>query len=160
MKLNTIADLIGYFGLGSALVTLVALLIQMIVRYSIGDEEFEVSSFIKHLITIVILCVSIIVVAIPEGLPLAVTLSLSFSIKKLMDNNNLVRKMHACETMGGANVICTDKTGTLTMNIMLVKRLITFNERIEVDPTYELEHLGLIKKETRGEHKKKKEGIV
>ena len=156
MKLNTIADLIGYFGLGSALVTLVALLIQMIVRYSIGDEEFEVSSFIKHLITIVILCVSIIVVAIPEGLPLAVTLSLSFSIKKLMDNNNLVRKMHACETMGGANVICTDKTGTLTMNIMLVKRLITFNERIEVDPTYELEHLGLIKKETRGEHKKKK----
>ena len=51
------------------------------------------------------LCVSIIVVAIPEGLPLAVTLSLAFSIKKLMDQNNLVRKMHACETMGGANYI-------------------------------------------------------
>jgi magnesium-transporting ATPase (P-type) len=64
-KLNTIADLIGYFGLGSAVVTLIALLIQMIVRYSIGSEEFEVSSFIKNLITIIILCVSIIVVAIP-----------------------------------------------------------------------------------------------
>ena len=156
IKLNAIADLIGYFGLGSAVVTLVALLIQMIVRYCIGDLEFEVSNFIKNLITIIILCVSIIVVAIPEGLPLAVTLSLSFSIKKLMDNNNLVRKMHACETMGGANVICTDKTGTLTMNIMLVRRLITSNERIEINPTTELEHLGLVDKETRGEHKKKK----
>ena len=148
-KLNTIADLIGYFGLGSAVVTLVALLIQMIVRYSIGSEDFEVSSFIKNLITIIILCVSIIVVAIPEGLPLAVTLSLSFSIKKLMDNNNLVRKMHACETMGGANIICTDKTGTLTMNIMLVRRLITSSEKIDVNPTTDLENLGLIKKEGR-----------
>jgi len=155
-KLNTIADLIGYFGLGSAVVTLVALLIQMIVRYSIGSEDFEVSSFIKNLITIIILCVSIIVVAIPEGLPLAVTLSLSFSIKKLMDNNNLVRKMHACETMGGANIICTDKTGTLTMNIMLVRRLITSSEKIDVNPTTDLENLGLIEKETKGDFKKKK----
>ena len=155
-KLNTIADLIGYFGLGSAVVTLIALLIQMIVRYSIGSEEFEVSSFIKNLITIIILCVSIIVVAIPEGLPLAVTLSLSFSIKKLMDNNNLVRKMHACETMGGANIICTDKTGTLTMNVMLVRRFITSSEKIDINPTTELENLGLIKKETKGDFKKKK----
>ena len=155
-KLNVIADLIGYFGLGSAVVTFVALLIQMIVRYSTGKEEFEVSNLIKNIITIIILCVSIIVVAIPEGLPLAVTLSLSFSIKKLMDNNNLVRKMHACETMGGANVICTDKTGTLTMNIMLVKRLITSSERIEINPTTELENLGLTKSESKDEHKKKK----
>jgi calcium-translocating P-type ATPase len=155
-KLNTIADLIGYFGLGSAVVTLIALLIQMIVRYSIGSEEFEVSSFIKNLITIIILCVSIIVVAIPEGLPLAVTLSLSFSIKKLMDNNNLVRKMHACETMGGANIICTDKTGTLTMNVMLVRRFITSSEKIDINPTTDLENLGLIKKETKGDFKKKK----
>ena len=155
-KLNAIADLIGYFGLGSAVVTLIALLIQMIVRYSVGDEKFEVSSFIKNLITIIILCVSIIVVAIPEGLPLAVTLSLSFSIKKLMDNNNLVRKMHACETMGGANVICTDKTGTLTMNVMLVRRFITSSEKIDVNPTTDLENLGLIKSEAKGAHKKKK----
>ena len=155
-KLNVIADLIGYFGLGSAVVTLIALVIQMIVRYSTGDEEFSASGLIKNIITIIILCVSIIVVAIPEGLPLAVTLSLSFSIKKLMDNNNLVRKMHACETMGGANVICTDKTGTLTMNVMLVRRLITHSERIEINPTADLENLGLAKKETRDEHKKKK----
>ena len=138
-KLNVIADLIGYFGLGSAIVTFVALVIQMIVRYATGDEEFTWSNLIKRIITSVILCVSIIVVAIPEGLPLAVTLSLSFSIKKLMDNNNLVRKMHACETMGGANIICTDKTGTLTKNIMLVRRLITSSERIEVNPSTDVE---------------------
>ena len=153
-KLNKIADLIGYFGLGSAVVTFVALVIQMIVRYCIGEEKFDVSGLFKNLITIVILCVSIIVVAIPEGLPLAVTLSLSFSIKKLMDNNNLVRKMHACETMGGANVICTDKTGTLTMNLMLVRRLITSSEKIDVNPTTEMENLGL--KKGKDEHLKKK----
>ena len=155
-KLNTIADLIGYFGLGSAVVTLVALLIQMIVRYSIGSEEFDVSSFIKNLITIIILCVSIIVVAIPEGLPLAVTLSLSFSIKKLMDNNNLVRKMHACETMGGANIICTDKTGTLTMNVMLVRRFITSSEKIDINPSTDIKNLGLVKNDEKGDFKKKK----
>jgi calcium-translocating P-type ATPase len=131
IKLNNIADLIGYFGLGSAIVTLLALIIRMIINYC-TNEDFEWFGMIKNLLTIIILCVSIIVVAIPEGLPLAVTLSLAFSIKKLMDNNNLVRKMHACETMGGANVICTDKTGTLTLNLMFVTRIITSNEKIEI----------------------------
>ena len=57
-----------------------------------------------------------VVVAIPEGLPLAVTLSLAFSVKRMLNDNNLVRKLVACETMGGANNICSDKTGTLTKN--------------------------------------------
>jgi Ca2+ transporting ATPase len=65
-----------------------------------------------------ILGITVIVVAIPEGLPLAVTLSLAFSVKKMLIDQNLVRKMEACETMGGANMICSDKTGTLTMNKM------------------------------------------
>jgi len=58
--------------------------------------------------------------AIPEGLPLAVTLSLAFSVMKMLDDKNLVRKMQACETMGGANCICSDKTGTLTRNQMVL----------------------------------------
>ena len=90
-KLNDIADLIGYFGLGSAIVTLIALIIRMIVNYATGEEDFEWGEMVKNILTIIILCVSIIVVAIPEGLPLAVTLSLAFSIKKLMDNNKLAK---------------------------------------------------------------------
>lgn len=68
-----------------------------------------------------IIAITVIVVAVPEGLPLAVTISLAFSVMKMKKENNLVRKLEASETMGGANEICTDKTGTLTMNKMTVK---------------------------------------
>jgi Ca2+-transporting ATPase len=64
--------------------------------------------------------VAIVVVAVPEGLPLSVTLSLAFSIKKMFSENNLVKKLASCETMGAVHVICTDKTGTLTQNTMNV----------------------------------------
>ena len=84
------------------------------------------------------LCVSIIVVAILDGLPLAVTLSLAFSIKKLMDQQNLVRKMHACETMGGANFICTDKTGTLTKNEMNIFKVLTAKNEIALKETIDV----------------------
>ena len=70
-----------------------------------------------------IIAVTVIVVAVPEGLPLAVTLSLAFSVSQMFKENNLVRKLHASETMGGANEICTDKTGTLTQNRMTVQGL-------------------------------------
>ena len=129
IKLNSIADLIGYFGLGSAIITFIALIIQLIIEY-FKTAEMSFSEGLSKILRILILCVSIIVVAIPEGLPLAVTLSLAFSIKKLMDRNNLVRKMHACETMGGANYICTDKTGTLTENKMQILSIITTNDII------------------------------
>ena len=100
----------------------------------ITNPTSEISA---NVLNIIMLCVSIIVVAIPEGLPLAVTLSLAFSIKKLMDFKNLVRKMHACETMGGANYICTDKTGTLTKNEMNVFRILTAKGQIELKETIE-----------------------
>ena len=98
----------------------------------------------EQIIDIIILCVSIIVVAIPEGLPLAVTLSLAFSIKKMMDRNNLVRKMHACETMGGANYICTDKTGTLTKNEMSVFKILTGKGEKELVQNMEVDDVGKI----------------
>ena len=75
----------------------------------------------------------IITIALPEGLPMAVALTLAFSLKKLMDKNNLVRKMHSCETMGGADYILTDKTGTLTTNELNVIKIITPNQEIDLN---------------------------
>lgn len=71
-----------------------------------------------EIVRYLIISITVVVVAIPEGLPLAVTLSLAFSVKKMLYDQNLVRELSACETMGGANCICSDKTGTLTMNKM------------------------------------------
>ena len=71
---------------------------------------------LNSLVSFLIIAITIIVVAVPEGLPLAVTISLAFSVMKMKDENNLVRKLEASETMGGASEICTDKTGTLTKN--------------------------------------------
>lgn len=95
------------------------------------DPSLIFSGIYKEIFTIIILCIAIIVVAIPEGLPLAVTLALSFSVHKMMNDNNMVKTMQACETMGGANYICTDKTGTLTRNQMQVVSI--FNSYSEVD---------------------------
>ena len=106
---------------------------------NLNDPRLEVA---KKILDIIILCISIVVVAIPEGLPLAVTLSLAFSIKKMMDYNNLVRKMHACETMGGANYICTDKTGTLTKNEMSVFQVLTGNWKKELKQNLEMDEVG------------------
>lgn len=75
--------------------------------------------------------------AVPEGLPLAVTLSLAFSVKKMLKDKNLVRKLYACETMGGANCICSDKTGTLTMNEM---NLVSVWNREERNFSFNEEH--------------------
>lgn len=80
---------------------------------------------LSSLVDYIIVAITIIVVAVPEGLPLAVTIALAFSVMKMKEENNLVRKLHASETMGGANEICTDKTGTLTMNKMSVMKFYT-----------------------------------
>ena len=83
-------------------------------------EDFEWVAFLSYLLETIMIAVTLIVVAVPEGLPMAVTLSLAYSMRRMLKTNNLVRKMHACETMGAATVICTDKTGTLTQNQMRV----------------------------------------
>ena len=82
--------------------------------------EAELSGLLAHTLDTLMIAVTLIVVAVPEGLPMAVTLSLAYSMRSMLKTNNLVRKMHACETMGAITVICTDKTGTLTQNLMQV----------------------------------------
>lgn len=89
-----------------------------------GDASFATGDdwigFITYVLNTIMIAVTLIVVAVPEGLPMSVTLSLAFSMRKLMKENTLPRTMHSCETMGATSVICTDKTGTLTQNQMQV----------------------------------------
>lgn len=80
----------------------------------------ELAGLLAYTLQTLMISVTLIVVAVPEGLPMAVTLSLAYSMRRMLKTNNLVRKMHACETMGATTVICTDKTGTLTQNQMKV----------------------------------------
>lgn len=91
--------------------------------YAIINPEADAtawSTLLAHTLQTLMVAVTLIVVAVPEGLPMAVTLSLAYSMSRMLKTNNLVRKMHACETMGATTVICTDKTGTLTQNRMQV----------------------------------------
>ena len=83
-------------------------------------QEFDLLPFIAYVLQTLMIAVTLVVVSVPEGLPMAVTLSLAYSMRRMLKTNNLVRKMHACETMGATTVICTDKTGTLTQNQMRV----------------------------------------
>lgn len=85
-----------------------------------GFTNFEWSHALGYFLQKIMIAVTIIVVSVPEGLPMSVTLSLAYSMRSMMKTNNLVRRMHACETMGACTVICTDKTGTLTENRMTV----------------------------------------
>ncbi|MBR4830004.1 MAG: calcium-translocating P-type ATPase, PMCA-type [Muribaculaceae bacterium] len=95
------------------------LVLGRVIEYFLGGSEGLIADA-QYFIETVMLAVTLIVVSVPEGLPMSVTLSLALSMRKMLKHNNLVRRMHACETMGAATVICTDKTGTLTQNKMQV----------------------------------------
>lgn len=84
------------------------------------EKEFDMD-FVGELCDGLIIAITVVVVAVPEGLPLAVTISLAYSVGKMYEEQNLVRKLQSSETMGNANEICTDKTGTLTQNKMTVQ---------------------------------------
>lgn len=91
---------------------------------SSSATAFDWIDFLAYLLQSLMLAVTLVVVAVPEGLPMAVTLSLAYSMRRMLHTGNLVRKMHACETMGAVTVICTDKTGTLTRNLMSVDEML------------------------------------
>ncbi|EFC45475.1 P-type II calcium ATPase [Naegleria gruberi] len=130
-KLDDLATLIGKFGVGFAVATFCVLmagwLIKKIWQTNVGTDVWSWSD-ISTIVGFVIISVTIVVVAVPEGLPLAVTISLAYSVKKMMKDNNLVRHLSACETMGGATNICSDKTGTLTLNEMRVVKAVIAGE--------------------------------
>jgi magnesium-transporting ATPase (P-type) len=123
IKLEVIATDIGKLGMYAALLTVHVLYIRFFV------EEFEARSmdfggdaldYIREWLRYIVVGVTIVVVAVPEGLPLAVMIALAFSVKEMLKDQNFVKKLASCEIMGGANNICSDKTGTLTQNKMNV----------------------------------------
>ncbi|KAF5785937.1 putative P-type Ca(2+) transporter [Helianthus annuus] len=124
VKLNGVATIIGKIGLVFAVLTFLVLTVRFLVEKAIRNEFSSwTSSDALSMLDYFATAVTIIVVAVPEGLPLAVTLSLAFAMKKLMDDKALVRHLSACETMGSSTCICTDKTGTLTTNHMVVDKI-------------------------------------
>uniref|UniRef100_A0A3Q2FZ08 Calcium-transporting ATPase n=1 Tax=Cyprinodon variegatus TaxID=28743 RepID=A0A3Q2FZ08_CYPVA len=123
-KLTRLAVQIGKAGLFMSALTVIILILYFVI-YTFGIQGLSwlpecTPIYIQYFVKFFIIGVTVLVVAVPEGLPLAVTISLAYSVKKMMKDNNLVRHLDACETMGNATAICSDKTGTLTMNRMTV----------------------------------------
>ncbi|GMF49407.1 unnamed protein product [Phytophthora fragariaefolia] len=122
-KLYNLTILIGKLG------TVVALLVFVIMSIRFSIDKFAIDNkpwkngYISNYLNFFIIAITVLVVAIPEGLPLAVTIALAYSVKKMLIDNNLVRHLGACETMGSATTICSDKTGTLTTNRMTVMQV-------------------------------------
>lgn len=120
-ELDGLADLITKASYVFAALIVVG---RIFIYFYMGDADFSSGNgwigFVTYVLNTVMIAVTLIVVAVPEGLPMSVTLSLAFSMRKLMKENTLPRTMHSCETMGATSVICTDKTGTLTQNKMQV----------------------------------------
>ena len=123
IQLTKLANLIGKVGFTIAIATFLIFVTKDLYHY-IGANEINGWHSYVDIAQIVLkyfmMAVTLIVVAVPEGLPMSVTLSLALNMRRMLATNNLVRKMHACETMGAITVICTDKTGTLTQNLMQV----------------------------------------
>ncbi|CAA0816574.1 Putative calcium-transporting ATPase 11- plasma membrane-type [Striga hermonthica] len=134
VKLNGVATIIGKIGLVFAVLTLSVLTIRLLAVKGMNGRirDWSVRDGMDFL-NFFAIAVTILVVAVPEGLPLAVTLSLAFAMKKLMNDRALVRHLSACETMGSATSICTDKTGTLTTNHMVVTKIWMCGEEKIID---------------------------
>ena len=119
-QLHKLASLMSRIGYAIAALVLVGRLFLYFHNPSHSLSAIDWVDFGGYLLNTVMIAITVVVVAVPEGLPMSVTLSLAYSMRRMMATNNLVRKMHACETMGAATVICTDKTGTLTQNQMTI----------------------------------------
>jgi len=138
MKLEKIATDIGKLGMYCALLTIHVLYLRFFIEKfagrtmdlfgseqlnSNGEKNGLIQNYFVEWINYLIIGVAIVVVAVPEGLPLAVMISLAYSVKRMLIDKNFVKRLSSCEIMGGANNICSDKTGTLTMNKMTVTNI-------------------------------------
>ncbi|XP_059379107.1 plasma membrane calcium-transporting ATPase 3-like isoform X2 [Carassius carassius] len=126
-KLTKLAVQIGKAGLVMSAITVIILMLYFVIETFVIQGQVWLTEctpiYVQYFVKFFIIGVTVLVVAVPEGLPLAVTISLAYSVKKMMKDNNLVRHLDACETMGNATAICSDKTGTLTTNRMTVVQI-------------------------------------
>lgn len=125
LKLTRIATDIGKIGMIAAGITLVVLFARFFIEQGIEgfDWSNDIGDYLREWIEYFLIAVTIVVVAVPEGLPLAVMITLAYSVRKMLKEMNFVKRLASCEIMGGANNICSDKTGTLTKNQMTVKEI-------------------------------------
>ncbi len=128
IQLDKLGQVICYASYIIAAIILVTRFVMYFVHVDHISDGIEWIKFAQYALNSLMIAVTIIVVAVPEGLPMSVTLSLALSMRRMLTTNNLVRKMHACETMGAATVICTDKTGTLTQNQMSVSDILKYGD--------------------------------
>lgn len=133
-KLNILTIWLGKGGTAVALIVFLAMSVRFSIETFAIDNKPWSGEFASKYLDFFIVAITVLVVAIPEGLPLAVTISLAYSVKKMLKDNNLVRHLDACETMGSATTICSDKTGTLTTNRMTVMEYWIDGMRYDHDP--------------------------
>ena len=124
-QLVRLSKLIGRVGIALSVVIFCVMLGKALLFGGLMEKDWLTIS--QQVLHIFMISVAIIVMAVPEGLPMSITLSLAMSMRRMLKTNNLVRRMHACETMGAVTVICTDKTGTLTQNRMHVEELVRYD---------------------------------
>lgn len=127
-KLERVASFIGQIGMYVAVLTMCAMVLNLVIGRLLTSQPLISLALTSGVLNAVIVGITIVVVAVPEGLPLAVTISLAYSVNQMRRENNLVRRLEAAETMGGANEVLTDKTGTLTQNRMTVVQLYSEQE--------------------------------
>lgn len=125
--LNEQLDRLGHLISVSSYVIGALVIAGRLLMYFSGTPVWNLMDFLAYLLQSVMLAVTLVVVSVPEGLPMAVTLSLAYSMRRMLRTGNLVRRLHACETMGAVTTICTDKTGTLTANQMRVADTVFFD---------------------------------
>ncbi|XP_055748398.1 plasma membrane calcium-transporting ATPase 3-like isoform X7 [Salvelinus fontinalis] len=137
-KLTKLAVQIGKAGLVMSAITVIILVMYFVIEtFVVQGREWLTECtpvYVQYFVKFFIIGVTVLVVAVPEGLPLAVTISLAYSVKKMMKDNNLVRHLDACETMGNATAICSDKTGTLTTNRMTVVQAYAGDQHFHMVP--------------------------
>ncbi|XP_062855521.1 plasma membrane calcium-transporting ATPase 3a isoform X2 [Trichomycterus rosablanca] len=138
-KLTKLAVQIGKAGLVMSAITVIILMLYFVIKTFIIQKRPWLTEctpiYVQYFVKFFIIGVTVLVVAVPEGLPLAVTISLAYSVKKMMKDNNLVRHLDACETMGNATAICSDKTGTLTTNRMTAVQIYVGDQHFNEIPT-------------------------